>query len=420
MSAESLSKPTLSIMTLPNELWLPIFEFLPPQSLRCVILTSKKFHAIAFRLLYKHLILTSPTSLVAAHPVLSSIQPSPRALLLGISPLVFIGGRPVEQLLEFVGIISFANASNWKSERISNSKDRQLARSHSTPLKDTYQPRFLADTTLYSTLLSHVASFTSLREIVFRGMLLPINFHSLIHSFPNLRVLAIEHCTLPMKAPPQNFTHTSLPIESLSLIDIRCPGPPRADDTDAPRTALHGLATAHTLRSLTYDHTIWVHRVFTSSAPCSPLTALDVKFPVQKDRPRVPNGFITFLEAIPSLRTLILRNQVPALQLSPTALPDLRAFSGPFNTISSICSRNNITKLDIRDEVVLPRLYRAFEEVHTHLSAVQELSLFVGDWDDEVMLAIVAHFPSLRKLQVRYARGGPSEVRCISLLSFQG
>ncbi|OAX39054.1 hypothetical protein K503DRAFT_769825 [Rhizopogon vinicolor AM-OR11-026] len=388
-------------MMLPNELWLPIFEYLPPQSIRCVVLISKKFHAIAIRLLYKHLILTSPISLVAAHPLLSSIEPCPHALLLGISPLVFIGGRPVEQLLEFVGVVSFANAFNWSS----NSNNRQPSRSHFAPLKDTYQPRFLADSTLYSTLLSHVASFTSLRELVFRGMLLPANFHSLIHAFPLLRVLAIEHCTLPIKAARLDLIHTSLPIESLSLIDIRSPGPPRIEDTDA----LRKLATAHTLRSLTYDHTIWVHYIFTDSTPCPPLTALDVKFPLQKDRPRVPNGFLALLEALPSLRTLILRNDVPALPLSLTAFPALRAFSGPFNAISSICSRYNILKLDIRDEAVLPRLYRAFEEVHTHLSGLQELALFVGDWDDEVMLAIVAHFPSLRKLQVRYARGGPSE-----------
>lgn len=407
-----VSSLTLSI-TLPNELWLPIFEHLLPQSLRCVVLTSKKFHAIAINLLYKHLILTSPISLVAAHPSLSSFQPSPHALLLGISPFVFMGGRPVEQLLEFVGIVSFENALNWKTEHISNSKNRHLTKSHFNPLKDTYQPRFLADSTLYSTLLSHISSFTSLRELVFRGMLLPINFHSLIHVFPHLRVLAIEHCTLPIKAASPDITHTSLPIESLSLIDIRNPGPPRIDDTDA----LRKLATAHTLRSLTYDHTIWVHYVFTDFTPCPPLTALDVKFPLQKDRPRVPNGFIDLLEALPSLRTLILRNHVPALQLSSTALPALHAFSGPFNAISSICSRNNVTKLDIRDEAVLPRLYWAFEDVHSHLSGVQELSLFVGDWDDELMLAIVAHFPCLRKLQVRYARGGPSEVRCIPLIS---
>lgn len=401
-------------MTLPNELWLPVFEYLPPQSLRCIVLTSKKFYAIAIRVLYKHLILTSPASLVAAHPLLSSIEPSPHALLLSISPLVFNGGRPVEQLLEFVGVVSFANASNCqKPEHINNSNNRQLTRSQFTPVKDAYQPRFLADSTLYSALLSHVASFTSLRELVFHSMLLPINFHSLIHAFPHLRVLAIEHCTLPIQPARLDITHTSLPIESLSLIDIRCPGPPRTDDIDA----LRKIATAHTLRFLTYDHTIWAHYIFTNSTPCPPLTALDVEFPIQKDRPRIPIGFIAFLETLPSLRTLILRNHVPALPLSSTALPALRAFSGPFNAISSICSRNtNITKLDIRDEAVLPRLYRSFEEVHTNLSGVQELALFVGDWDDEVMLAIVAHFPSLRKLQLRYARGGPSEVCYMSLI----
>lgn len=214
-----------------------------------------------------------------------------------------------------------------------------------------------------------------------------------------------------------DLTHTCLPIESLRLIDIRCPGPPRTDDIDA----LRKIATTHTLRFLAYDHTIWAHYIFTDSTPCPPLMALDVEFPIQKDRPRVPNGFINFLEALTSLRTLVLRNNVPALPLFSIALPALHAFSSPFNAISSICSRNsNITKLNIRDEAVLPCLYKAFEEVHTNLSGVQELALFVGDCDDEVMLAIVAHFPSLRKLQVRYARDGPSEVcYLISSISFR-
>ncbi|KAG0694824.1 hypothetical protein DFH29DRAFT_814863, partial [Suillus ampliporus] len=277
-------------------------------------------------------------------------------------------------------------------------------------VKDVYQPRFIADATLYNTLLTQVTSFTSLRQLVCRGMLLPNNFHSIVHSFPLLRDLAIVHCTLPF-VRPLDFDHTSLKIESLTLLDIRYAVPPRPDDNDIPRTALRRLATAPTLRTLTCDYTVWVHRVFTISTPCPPLTALDVKFPFQKDRDRarVPHGFIPFLETLPSLRTLILRNHVPALPLLPNALPALRSLSAPFSAIPSICSGRRINQLDIRDEAVLAPLYKAFEVVHSHLSLVQELSLFLGDWDDEVILAIVAHFPSLTKLQVRYARGGPSE-----------
>ncbi|KAG1723531.1 uncharacterized protein EDB91DRAFT_1172519 [Suillus paluster] len=402
----------VSSMTLPNELWLPIFEYLPPQSLGCVVLTSKKFYAIAIRLLYKHLILASPTSFVTSYSVLSLMQPAPHALLLGISPA---RGRNVEQLKEAVAVVSFADANDWTS--IPVGADRQSTRTYFSQIKDAYQPRFLADPTVYSTLLTKVVSFTSLRQLVFRGMLLPQDFRSIVHGLPHLRNLAIVHCTLPVIRTPLEPTNTSLEIESLTVLDIRYAIALGPDDNDIARTALRRFATAPTLRTLTYDHTVWIHRIFTLSAPCPPLTALDVKFPIQRDRDRarVPHGFIPFLEALPTLRTLILRNHVPSLPLPPHALPALRTISAPFSTIPSICSGRKIIQLDIRDEAVLAPLYKGFVQVRSHLFMVKELSLFLGDWDDEVVLAIVAHFPALTKLQIRYARGGPSEDTIIGM-----
>ncbi|KAG2134464.1 hypothetical protein DEU56DRAFT_913650 [Suillus clintonianus] len=404
-STASPSKVAYS-MTLPNELWLSIFEYLSPHSLRNLVLTSKNFHAVAIRLLYKHLILTSPTSFVTAYSALSSIQPSPYSLLLGISPLV---ERPMEQLKEAVAVVSFAEADDWTPIPV----NRQSTRFRFFQIKDAYQPRFLADATVYDKLITQVTSqaFTSLRQVVFRGMLLPRDFHSILRDLPHLRDLAVVHCTVHFAGVYIDIKHTSLKIESLTLIDIRSTFPSNDDDINPrnPRTRLRMLAKVPTLRTLTYDHTVWLHHVFTPSSPPPPLIALDVKFPIQKDRPRVPQGFISFLETLPSLRTLILRNHVPALPLSPNSLPALCAVSAPLSAISSICSGPRIIKLDIRDEATLTPLYKSFAEVHSHLSRVQELSLFVGDWDDEVMLAIVARFPMLTKLQVRYARGGPSE-----------
>ncbi|KAG1791699.1 uncharacterized protein HD556DRAFT_1485343 [Suillus plorans] len=163
-------------------------------------------------------------------------------------------------------------------------------------------------------------------------------------------------------------------------------------------------ATTSTLRTLTYDHTIWVHGAFTSSSPSPLLTALDVKFPVQKDCFRVPLGFIPFLETLSSLRILILQNHKPALSLSPIALPALCAISALFSAITSLSSGHSIVKLDIRDEAALTPLYKAFAAVHSDWSMVQELSLFVGDWDDELMLVIITHFPKGRAKQGHHHR----------------
>lgn len=336
-------------MTLPNELWLSIFEYLPSQSLHNVVSTSKSFHAIATRLLYKHLIiLTSPTSFITAYSALSSIQPSPRALLLGISPLV---ERAVEQLKEAVAVVSLAETDDWTPVPI----NRQSNIYRFFQIKDAYQPRFLADATVYDNFLTQVASFASLRQLVFRGMLLPRDLHSILRDLPKLRDLAVVHCTVHFAGVYIDVDHTSLKLQTLTLLDIRAVFPSNDDDTNPrnPRTRLRMLAKVPTIRALTYDHTVWLHRIFTSSSPSPPLTALDVKFPIHKDRPRAPPGFISFLETLPSLRTLILRNHVPALSLSPSALPALCAISAPLSTISPICCGHSIIKLDIRDEAVL-------------------------------------------------------------------
>ncbi|KAG2124766.1 hypothetical protein BD769DRAFT_1739291 [Suillus cothurnatus] len=145
------------------------------------------------------------------------------------------------------------------------------------------------------------------------------------------------------------------------------------DDMNLPHTRLHLLAKASTIRTLTYDHTVWVHHTFTYSSPSTSLAALDIEFPIQKDRPR---------------------NYFPALLFSPSTLPVLWAISAPFFAITSLCSSRNIVKLDIPDEAVLTSRYKAFVEVHSDLLMVQEFSLFIGDWDDELMLAIIAHFPN--------------------------
>ncbi|KAG1799182.1 hypothetical protein EV424DRAFT_1352384 [Suillus variegatus] len=62
------------------------------------------------------------------------------------------------------------------------------------------------------------------------------------------------------------------------------------------------------------------------------------------------------------------------------------AISTLFSAITSLSSGRCIVKLNTRDEAALTPLYKAFAAVHSDLLMMQELSLFVGDWDDELML----------------------------------
>ncbi|KAG2740429.1 hypothetical protein P692DRAFT_201872422 [Suillus brevipes Sb2] len=197
--------------------------------------------------------------------------------------------------------------------------------------------------------------------LVFRGMILPGNFHSIVYDFPYLHDVAVVHCTVPFVRAPPDIDHTSLKIETLTLLDIHATSRSDDDDMNIPRTCLRLLAKASTLRTLTYDHTVW--------------------FPVRKGCPRIPLGFISFLETLPPIRTLIMRNHVPALLLSSSALPVLCAVSAPSSAMTSLSFGCSIVKLDIRDEAMLAPLYIA--EVHSRLSRAQELSFYKSGMQGE-------------------------------------
>ena len=48
---------------------------------------------------------------------------------------------------------------------------------------------------------------------------------------------------------------------------------------------------------------------------------------------------------------------------------------------------------------------------------LQTLCVFLCQWDTEILFPIVKHFTNLRRLEIKYQEGGPSEVHFVLLHS---
>ncbi|KAG1836520.1 hypothetical protein DFJ58DRAFT_734943 [Suillus subalutaceus] len=170
---------------------------------------------------------------------------------------------------------------------------------------------------------------------------------------PLLRDLHSVLCDLPQL----HVDHTSLKLQSLTLLDIRAVFPSNDDDANSRNlhTRLQMLAKVPTNSTLTYDHTVWLYHIFT--------------FP-----PHPPRSLLS-ASSSPSIKT------VPEL-CRPSSCSSRLLPPSPLSSYGN-----------------------TFLPFHYHWPS----SSPIGDWVDGVVLAIVARFPNLTKLQVRYARGAPSE-----------
>jgi hypothetical protein len=82
------------------------------------------------------------------------------------------------------------------------------------------------------------------------------------------------------------------------------------------------------------------------------------------------------------------------------------------STVVTMAGNRPIAQLDIRDAgSKVSDFIDTLTQVGVGHSSLQELSVYVPQWDDEVLYAVTQLFPNLRKLDIRYGLGSPSEVR---------
>lgn len=445
---------TTTMATIPNELWMSVFEELDsPKDLASVVCTNKRFRSLGIRVLYRHIIWSDPLKFIRNHPFLqhnAHLRSVTRALTLGISTATSHLDR-VEQLsraraiVHLSGEITFIHRPN---------------RAHETRILDDIgiasPVDLLASDHVTDTMYNHALSFTNLRELTFNSMVLPDAFYDFVHHFPVLDRLAIENCTAPLRPHSTHLHPRDLPITELTIIGLRGRRDPRE---------LRAFGEGKHLRVIRFDWTCYIHKHF-SDIPVHPpqnnwaqgfvavlpalaalaalhppqvpqptiplhqdpvpsphIHTIDVKFPTQKawqsyvsePHDQLINPFTDFLAKCPRITNLRIRNYLPWLRLPDTALPNLAYYQGPLTTIKSIVSgTRKLRHLTIRDPTGgLAALEKAFKEIETSGGGVdlETLSVFIGWWDDEILYAILHHFSGLKRLEIMYKEGDPTEVR---------
>ncbi|KAH7886327.1 hypothetical protein F5I97DRAFT_1253571 [Phlebopus sp. FC_14] len=445
----------MSSSTFPNELWMNIFEILDsPSDLASVVRTSRRFQLLGERILYKCLIWTNPRSLVENYAFLAAnghLYTSPRSLTLGISRTYHPNNDLIEQINRAKGVV---HPDGIILPVLRSSHIHEVRVADDTGLYNDIE--YLASERLADMMYNMATEFTNLRELSFVGMILPNTFYSFVHNFPSLDKLRIEDCTVPITPEPTNLHPCDLPITELTILGLRG----RRDVRE-----MRALAEGKQLRVIRFDWTCYIYKhfcrpmngpgngqpmwQFQGFAPAnqpgvhfadtliqfnrnrilldrprelSPhIHTIDVKFPTLKSwqsyvlepHEHLINPFAKFLEICPGLTCLTIRNHLPWIRLAEDALPNLVHFQGPLTTIKYIMSSSRpIRRLDIRDPSgSLLGLEKSFKDIELAGAegSLEDLSIYLSCWDDEILYAILHHFRGLKTLEMRYKDGEPSE-----------
>lgn len=444
--------------TFPNELWMTVFEELDsPRDLASVVRTNRRFKSLGVRVLYRHIIWSDPLKFIRNHAFLQenpALRSVTRALTLGISTATSQLDR-IEQIsraraiIHLSGDITFIHRPN---------------RAHEARILDEIgiasPVDLLASDHVTDTMYNHALTFSNLRELTFNSMVLPDTFYDFVHRFPALDKLVIENCTPPLRPHLTNLHPRDLPITELTIVGLRGRRDPRE---------LRAFGEGQHLRVIRFDWTCYIYKHFCEMlnppnnwaqgfvvvlppgmttlptlhtlhppdvtptpqlflpshhdpVPSPHIHTIDVKFPTQKSwqsyvsepHDQLINPFAEFLAKCPRVTDLRIRNYLPWLRLPDSALPNLAYYQGPLTTIKSVAfGPRRLKHLTIRDSTGgLAALEKAFKEIEASGGGIdlESLSVFIGWWDDEILYAVLHHFSRLKRLEIMYREGDPTEV----------
>ncbi|KAG9311942.1 hypothetical protein JVU11DRAFT_8203 [Chiua virens] len=429
----------------PNELWMSIFEELDsPEDIAALVRTNKRFNSLAIKILYRDVVWSDPLKFARSRPFLQqdpSLLSLTRSLTLGISTSIPQSDR-LEQISRASGVIFLTGDIAPINRPTRGHEARILDEAGVANSVD-----LLADILVTDAMYDHALTMTNLRDLTFDNMVLPDSFYAFVHRFPQLDRLVIENCTPPFHPQSTSLHPRDLPITELTIMGLRG----RRDSRE-----LRAFGEAQRLRVVRFDWTCYIYRHFwvppphnntwamivdgvnLNAPPVQQPTAIpshhnpvpspyihtiDIKFPTQKlwqsyvsePHDHIILPFAEFLSKCPRVANLRVRNHLPWLRLSNTALPNLVYYQGPLTTIKPIVyGSRRLKHLTIRDPAGgLVALGKAFKEIEASGSGtgLESLSVFIGSWDDEILYAILHHFNGLKRLEVVYKEGDPSEVR---------
>jgi F-box-like len=408
------------ISTLPNELWMEVFESVnSPSDLAQVLRTCSRFRDLAIRILHRRLIWNDPRHFAQVlqfwtnNPGMVTV---PRSLTVGISQ-VPVPPLQVERLDRAVAVVDIGGAlSQAPRNGIAPPANKPVLHAPQDTMASRFKPFYLATQNLCQAMKSHMVTFTQLTDLSFGNALLPNDIYNIIHGLPSLRVLHIENCTFDQATNPGTWDHTTLPITELSLLGL---------EGGAHVTDALCLAKAHNLRVLRFDSSACVFRLFTRNNPYGQhivpqhLESVDVRLPDKKSWPPNPSEaqqtyiapLTEFLAMCPNVVRLVIGSYMPEFIFPPKILPNLRSYTGPMSTVITVTGSRPIRELNISDAgTKLSEWTGVLDVLGVAHPSLEELVANVPYWDDEILHAVTQLFRDLRLLRISYAPGNPSEL----------
>ncbi|PCH44636.1 hypothetical protein WOLCODRAFT_77723 [Wolfiporia cocos MD-104 SS10] len=408
--------------TVPAELWMEIFELLPnPSDLYSIMCASKRFHDLAVRAIHRHVIWKTPPHVAHNLPIWDhnpGMEIAIRALELGVSALpAAVSGNEID----------LSGQSTWRN--VIHPGDARMSR---TLAYHSLDQQAFASIALHNAMLARINTFVNLESLALVNLLMSNDHFALIRTLPRLCSLRIEYCVVPTRNAVEPFDYKAIPITELALLNLRRPFSEvhREMVIEDDLTTVLNFALAHDLRTLRIDSTADVFRhVFSARLIQRQAHAIPARlarlFIQRRQLPQppipgeatFPDGHLyAFLAHATSLTTYSTYHPVPSYQLIASgALPQLRCYSGPVESVANILPDRPIEALQLlqcthgqsinnnRDGL------NALAHVATALPELPTLSVGFARWDDEILHAIARLFPKLQWLQIVYGHGGPSE-----------
>lgn len=235
----------MSIVQLPEELWLSVFEgnfyALTPADFNAIIRTCHWFRRLATPSLFRRIIWTNSSHFAESlktwndFPDLASL---PRSLTVGLS-ISFSTSN--EQLL-LHGIITddMVSASSSACNHLENELSQLLPSSILS-----HRATSCASLPVYSEMIAAARSFINLETLLFLHVVLPYDWQTIIHKFPRLRRLHLHSSVIPDSDEYVYVNHSELSIQEISVRNM------------APTTIcwLESLCSSHKINVLHIDPT---------------------------------------------------------------------------------------------------------------------------------------------------------------------
>lgn len=290
---------------------------------------------------------------------------------------------------------------------------------------------------LHDLIYTQLLRFTSITEICLVGTVISPYTYSVLGEIPTLRSVHLANCSFinlhvsfgtraasqflftPSTHLPQLAQESPLcPLETISLVPIKHLSLHRVNvPSEYENYRYHPLCllTISTLTSLSITWNANIAARYAQNRWALPsLTELSVVMPLMsRDLLDELATFVHRCELSPRFKLRIDKHNLSDTQMATLQVPSIGLwnYEGPLVIVAGSATKSlrpTLTHVKINETLELPPLLDGLEKLPM---VMEELDVQVGKWDIELLFAIKELFKGIKKLKVRYVRGGLPEVR---------